>query len=201
TTGANIHTFQGYPGSHSSVAFSPDGARLLSSSSEDNIIKLWDAAAGALIRTFKGHYQHLGRGGVNSVAFSRDGTRILSGGEDQTIKLWNVATGAVIRTLQTPFDRPAPTLGPRPLRWRDFRGILARGRPGLVGQLGQHDQTVGCGNRGGQSYLRAGALQLGHLRGVLTRRRAPALVEQRRQYGQTVGRCHRSVDRLLRGAF
>ena len=35
----------------SSVAFSPEGARVLSGS-HDNKIKLWDAATGALIRTF-----------------------------------------------------------------------------------------------------------------------------------------------------
>ena len=36
------------------MAFSPDGARVLSGS-DDKTIKLWDAATGALIRTFEGH--------------------------------------------------------------------------------------------------------------------------------------------------
>src|SRR5262245_11812940 len=71
-----------------SVAFSADGTRVLSGS-DDDTIKLWDAATGALIRTFEGH-----SGWVSSVAFSADGARVLSGSRDKTIKLWDAATGA-----------------------------------------------------------------------------------------------------------
>jgi WD40 repeat protein len=70
-----------------SVAFSPDGAHVLSGSG-DKTIKLWDAATGVLIRTFEGH-----SGAVHSVAFSPDGARVLSGSADNTIKLWDTATG------------------------------------------------------------------------------------------------------------
>ena len=52
-------------------------------------VKLWDAATGALVRTFEGHSD-----GVNSVAFSPDGTRALSSGRDTTIRMWDAATGA-----------------------------------------------------------------------------------------------------------
>ena len=78
----------------SSVAFSADGARVLSGS-HDNTLKLWDAATGALIRTFEGH-----SGGVTSVAFSADGARVLSGSRDETLKLWDAASGALIRTFE-----------------------------------------------------------------------------------------------------
>ena len=37
---------------------------------------------------------------VNSVAFSPDGKRMLSGGKDGKIKLWEVASGRLIRTLR-----------------------------------------------------------------------------------------------------
>lgn len=84
TTGALIRTFEGYP-----VAFSPDGARILSDS-RDNTIKLWDAATGALIRSFAG--------ASFPVAFSPDGTRLLSGG-DGTIRIWSVATGELLATF------------------------------------------------------------------------------------------------------
>jgi len=50
------------------------------SGSGDKTIKLWDAATGALIRTFAGHSYR-----VSSVAFSTDGSRVLSGSLDGTI--------------------------------------------------------------------------------------------------------------------
>jgi WD40 repeat protein len=99
-TGALIRTFEGHAGQVSSVAFSPDGARVLSGSGglleKDHTIKLWDIATGALIRTFEGH----SGSGVTSMAFSPDGSRVLSGGADTTIKLWDASTGALIRTFE-----------------------------------------------------------------------------------------------------
>jgi hypothetical protein len=77
-----------------SVAFSPDGARVLSGSG-DNTMKLWDAATGGLLRTFEGHSSF-----VISVAFSPDGARVLSGSHDKTLKLWDAATGQLLRTFE-----------------------------------------------------------------------------------------------------
>ena len=56
-----------------SVAFSPSGARV-ASGSWDSTVRIWDAATGQLRRELKGH-----RDWVNSVSFSRDGTRVVSG--------------------------------------------------------------------------------------------------------------------------
>ncbi len=75
------------------VAFSSDGARLVSSGG-DKSLKLWDVPSGRLVRTFDGHAS-----GVNSVAFSPDGRRLLSGADDKTIKLWDASTGALVRTF------------------------------------------------------------------------------------------------------
>ena len=38
-------------------------------------------------------------GWIRSVAFSRDGIHVLSGGADKTVKLWEAATGQLIRTF------------------------------------------------------------------------------------------------------
>ena len=77
-----------------SVAFSPDGKQIVSSS-DDGTIKLWNAGTGRLIRTFRRHTDW-----VSSVAFSPDGKRIVSGSHDETIKLWDVGTGGLIRTFR-----------------------------------------------------------------------------------------------------
>jgi WD40 repeat protein len=74
-----------------SVAFSPDGGRIVSGSG-DNTVKLWDAASGALLRTFEGHSPV-----VWKVAFSPDGSRIVSGDPDDTLKLWDAASERAVR--------------------------------------------------------------------------------------------------------
>ena len=78
------------------VAFSPDGKRAVSGG-VDRVVRLWDLASGAQIRTLTGH---LGR--VMSVAFSPDGSQIVSCGldEDKTVRLWNTETGKEILRLE-----------------------------------------------------------------------------------------------------
>src|SRR5262245_57164078 len=77
-----------------SIAFSSDGARVLSGG-WDNALKLWDAATGALIRTFQGHSKQ-----VWSVALSADGARVLRGSGGKQLKRCEAATGVLIRTFQ-----------------------------------------------------------------------------------------------------
>jgi len=69
-----------------SVAYSPDGARILSRSSDDTS-QLWDAKTGQPIgQPLQGHL----------IAFSSDSARILLDTKDDAWRLWNTATGEPI---------------------------------------------------------------------------------------------------------
>jgi len=82
-----------------SVAFSPNGCRVLSGS-RDGTARLWDAASGRELAVLRGH-----KHSVNSVAFSPDGRRVLSGSADGTARLWDADSGrelAVLRGQESP---------------------------------------------------------------------------------------------------
>jgi WD40 repeat protein len=82
-----------------SLAFSSDNVHVLSGS-DDSTVKLWDAPAGRLLRTFEGH-----AGPVYSVAFAPSGTRVVSGGRDTTVKLWDATTGGLLFSFVGHSDR------------------------------------------------------------------------------------------------
>ncbi|KAL0947883.1 hypothetical protein HGRIS_010518 [Hohenbuehelia grisea] len=84
----SILHLHGHSASVNSVAFSPDGTRIVSGS-RDNTIRVWNASTGIqTMSPLEGHSNF-----VTSVAFSPDGTRIVSGSVDNTIRVWNASTG------------------------------------------------------------------------------------------------------------
>ena len=72
----------GHTSSVSSVAFSPDGARIVTGS-WDHTAKVWDAQTGRELLTLTGH-----TGFVFSAVFSPDGSRIVTNSSDGTAKVW-----------------------------------------------------------------------------------------------------------------
>ena len=67
---------------------------MLAGGSYDKTICLWDTVTETRQHTLIGH-----TGRVSSVAFSPDGTTLVSGSTDRTIRLWDAGTGIHQRTL------------------------------------------------------------------------------------------------------
>ena len=89
-----------------SVCFSPDDQLIAYSGHNhfdeyrerddiaDEMFFVIDAVTGDVRHTFQGHVDH-----VNSIDFSPDGTKIVSGSQDGTVKIWDVATAEELMTF------------------------------------------------------------------------------------------------------
>ena len=73
-------------GSVKYAAFSPDGSRVVTTSS-DATAGVWDTSTGRRIASFA----H--RGTVSTAMFSPDGTAVVTASEDRTARIWDAATG------------------------------------------------------------------------------------------------------------
>jgi WD40 repeat protein len=82
---------RGHEGGVSSASFSPDGARIVTAST-DETARIWDAATGREIEVLRGH-----KSSVESAAFSTDGTRIVTASWDETARVWDTASGNEIK--------------------------------------------------------------------------------------------------------
>jgi WD40 repeat protein len=85
-TGKLVKSFPAHQQAITSLAFSPDG-QTLASSSWDKTVKVWQTN-GNLIHTLTGHEKV-----VNAIAISSDGKTLVSGSQDRTIRLWDLTTG------------------------------------------------------------------------------------------------------------
>ncbi|KAJ7672129.1 WD40-repeat-containing domain protein [Mycena polygramma] len=106
------------PDSISSLAFSSQ-ADFLAVGSWDNSVRVYEVGPGGKSQG-KAMYQH--EGPVLSVCWSKDGTKIFSGGADNAGRMYDVATGQATQVAQ--HDAPI-----KAVRWVDTpqAGILATG--------------------------------------------------------------------------
>src|SRR5205085_6285211 len=74
--------------------------RKLAAGSDDGTIQLWDAATQQLMLTIEGH-----TGGVNSIAFSFNGSLLASKSHDGTVRLWRCDTWENVAMLDEPASR------------------------------------------------------------------------------------------------
>ncbi|MBE9069524.1 caspase family protein, partial [Leptolyngbya cf. ectocarpi LEGE 11479] len=79
-----VAKMQGHKDAIWSVAFSPDGSRIVSGSA-DSTLRLWDSEGNPIGQPWLGHSDW-----IWSVAFSPDGSRIVSGSRDTNLRLWTI---------------------------------------------------------------------------------------------------------------
>ncbi len=122
-TGRLVATLRGHEDEVTSVAFTPDGKRLVSGGFDRTVI-LWDVEAGKVVHRFRGH-----GGEVLAVAVSPDGRRLLACGgrlspagdggsskagddrqgdvkarADTQRRLWDLETGESLRAFRGPWQ-------------------------------------------------------------------------------------------------
>jgi len=105
----------------SSVSYSPDGTTLAASGYFGDMLKLWRASDGSMVRTFgniNGANQFI-FGPMEPVTFLPDGHTIIALGEGSAIGVWNVADGKLARP-----HRPGAT----EMEPVNANGVRGRGR-------------------------------------------------------------------------
>lgn len=75
------------------VSFDADGSRI-ATSSDDNTVRIWDAATGVQLTTFTGHTEN-----VWAANFSPDGAHVVSASRDLSARVWDAVNGSEIMAL------------------------------------------------------------------------------------------------------
>ncbi len=94
-TGSLLFRLRGHTDYPCSVAFSPDGQKLVSAGGNDKLVVVWDLSKRRIIRTFKGHDE-----AVVATKFSPDGRRIVSASSDNTVRIWDLNVSQEVHQLK-----------------------------------------------------------------------------------------------------
>ncbi|MHA2245772.1 MAG: serine hydrolase [Candidatus Hodarchaeales archaeon] len=111
TSGEHLKTWSLYPHGIIDLKWSPDGNSMVIGGGEwmvddkignqqDKLLQIMNVTTGKVIKSLVGHTD-----AVHSVAFSKDGSKIISGSWDKTIKLWNTSNGTEIRSFGNHTDK------------------------------------------------------------------------------------------------
>ena len=103
TTGQARLTLQSGTDEWGRAAYSPDGTKI-AAGGRDGILHVWDWAppgpSGRVLLAIKAHDANiLGSGGIYDIAWSPDGTRLVTTSEDRTAKVWDAYSGQPLATL------------------------------------------------------------------------------------------------------
>jgi sugar lactone lactonase YvrE len=110
-------TFLGHTSYVYSVAWSPDGQRLVTGS-QDQTAKVWDADKGQEVLSLKGHTLL-----VTSVAWSPDGKRVFAWAEMGKVLAWSVEDGKLVDPVNPPaMEPPGPARSPNGFLLAEPRG-------------------------------------------------------------------------------
>jgi len=121
-----IHKFESFSKSISSLAWSPNG-RILASACKDNTIHLWEVETGKKIIVLEGHM-----GPVTSVSFSADKRLLASKSMDGTVRLWHCDTWKPVAVLQENYKSDS-----------DLNGLAFHSNnPNIIATLGEQDTDI-----------------------------------------------------------
>jgi eukaryotic-like serine/threonine-protein kinase len=94
TLGSRLCIYSGHSDKVRSVAWSPDGAHIVSGS-DDKTVQVWEAITGDHLFTYMEHSD-----AVSAVSWSPNGAHIVSASNDATVQVWEADTGNRIFTCR-----------------------------------------------------------------------------------------------------